>query len=69
MTDIRPFVPAILFEGKKRGTSESSDTATATSDGGGGGGAEGSDKTQSDAEQAKPEEEGIYTRNTQKNAI
>ena len=27
VTDIRPFVPAILFEGKKRGTSESSDTS------------------------------------------
>ena len=26
VTDIKPFVPAILFEGKKRGTSESSDT-------------------------------------------
>lgn len=26
VTDIKPFVPAILFEGKKRGTSESSDS-------------------------------------------
>ena len=26
VTDIKPFVPAVLYEGKKRGTSESSDT-------------------------------------------
>ena len=53
MADIRPFVPAILFEGKKRGTSESSDTAAATpaSDGGGG-----EAKTEGDD---KPEEEGL----------
>ncbi|CAI8037046.1 Regulator of nonsense transcripts 2 [Geodia barretti] len=51
VADIRPFVPAILFEGKKRGTSESSDTAAATpaSDGGGG-----EAKTEGDD---KPEEE------------
>ena len=51
VTDIRPFVPAILFEGKKRGTSESSDTAPPgppSADGG-------ETKTEGDD---KPEEEG-----------
>ena len=33
VTDIKPFVPAILYEGKKRGTSESSDTTPTASEG------------------------------------
>ena len=51
VTDIRPFVPAILFEGKKRGTSESSDSTAAAS-----GGAEGA-KTEGEGQQQQQQEE------------
>ena len=54
VTDIRPFVPAILFEGKKKGTSESSDTpATSSSESGA------ADESGAKEEDAKQEEEGM----------
>ena len=54
VTDIKPFVPAILYEGKKRGTSESSDTTPTASEG---------EAEMPAAKEEEEEEQGVHVYN------